>query len=443
MKKIFLKDEQVVDYNYLISLFDNDIEEIEKIIEILLLNEYIKPKKNKKKVKSKSDLSYKIVFVGVLYVSKYLLISHPKFINTELIEQRDMSLTIKVLLNYFDNDSVTTEQETEEGNINSFNYALKILQDFETNGLYINERKITTMNNEGTIDWDLTINNINPVLIDNIPFYLEYFINENHRDEFHHISIIHKYIISKISQDYSELIKLLNLRSHILIDTETINLPSETIIIQLLKKQITQEYNTTKINTLNLIIKYLEYGLLEKDKNELIGISTNKFYYVWEYICKSYFYDKLEFKLSELPIKIPDHINAEEKLKDIIEKPIWLINENEYSAPLTYIPDIVYIDDKNLIIYDAKYYVYEFSKKVIYKAPGIESVSKQFFYERIFDEFIILNGLTFQNYFVFPVDEKSNKQAGEVKLKGFEDFKNIKIIELNYQEACIHLLDNH
>ncbi|MCO4097223.1 LlaJI family restriction endonuclease [Macrococcus canis] len=438
-----MKDEQKISYSKLFSYFDNDKEETEKIIEILLLNEYIKPDKGKHKIKNKSEISYKIVFVGVIYVSQYLLMSYPKFISDEFIEQRDISLTIKVLLNFFDSNLITTEQETEEGNIKSFNYALNILEDFEINGIYINEQSRTSLNNEGTIDWDLTINNITPVLVDNTPYYLEYFINENHRDEFHLISIIHKYIISKISQDYSELIKLLNLRSHILIDTETINLPSETILIQLLKKQITQEFNTTKISTLNLIIEYLEYGLLEKDKNELIGISTNKFYHVWEYICKSYFYDKLEFNLSELPIKIPDHINAEDKLKDIIEKPIWLIKENEYSAPLTYIPDIVYIDDKNLIIYDAKYYVYEFSKKVIYKAPGIESVSKQFFYERIFDEFINLNELTFQNYFVFPVDEKSNKQAGEVKLKGFEDFKNIKIIELNYQEACIHLLDNH
>lgn len=443
MKTIFLKDEQKISYSKLFSYFDNDKEETEKIIEILLLNEYIKPDKDKHKIKNKSEISYKIVFVGVIYVSQYLLMSYPKFISDEFIEQRDISLTIKVLLNFFDSNLITTEQETEEGNIKSFNYALNILEDFEINGIYINEQSRTSLNNEGTIDWDLTINNITPVLVDNTPYYLEYFINENHRDEFHFISIIHKYIISKISQDYSELIKLLNLRSHILIDTETINLPSETILIQLLKKQITQEFNTTKISTLNLIIEYLEYGLLEKDKNELIGISTNKFYHVWEYICKSYFYDKLEFNLSELPIKIPDHINAEDKLKDIIEKPIWLIKENEYSAPLTYIPDIVYIDDKNLIIYDAKYYVYEFSKKMIYKAPGIESVSKQFFYERIFDEFINLNELTFQNYFVFPVDEKSNKQAGEVKLKGFEDFKNIKIIELNYQEACIHLLDNH
>ena len=95
----------------------------------------------------------------------------------------------------------------------------------------------------------------------------------------------------------------------------------------------------------------------------------------------------------------------------MIENPIWYI-EGEKNKKDTYIIDLITIYEDNFLIFDAKYYDVEISKKEINGQPGIESITKQYMYQLTYKDFYKAHELNVFNSFLFPID-------GENSIKGY------------------------
>ena len=148
--------------------------------------------------------------------------------------------------------------------------------------------------------------------------------------------------------------------------------------------------------------------------------------------------------------------NGDKKLISLIDNPEWCItgnqgigyvDEEEYEDGIkknTLKPDLIVFYNENFIVFDAKYYVYDYNKEknIIRKQPGIESITKQYLYELAYKDFIEKTGFkSSKNGFLFPSPENKIENAGSVKLgflsklvkennEIFDDKYDIQLIKL-------------
>ena len=195
-------------------------------------------------------------------------------------------------------------------------------------------------------------------------------------------------------------------------------------IIRKLDKELNIQFNTRKIKLLKAIKKYLEKksstGLF--DNINLYGV--RKYENVWEEVCKTVFEDMLSETITNLPIELNPKFYKykNNKLSELIEHPIWYI-EGEKNKKDTYIIDLITIYEDNFLIFDAKYYDVEISKKEINGQPGIESITKQYMYQLTYKDFYKAHELNVFNSFLFPID-------GENSIKGYAILEMLNKFEL-------------
>ena len=160
-------------------------------------------------------------------------------------------------------------------------------------------------------------------------------------------------------------------------------------------------------------------------------------------MCSEVFNNQLESKLKDLDFKIDfSKYNPEDTLKGIIEKPCWVLDIFKDEADYTYIPDIISIYGDYFIIFDAKYYNLKFEKEKILGQPGIESISKQYFYDLAYRDFINDNKKV-RNAFLFPTDNEKIENIGHVEMKmfsnlGLEDIQAIMLPAHKINKMYLH-----
>ncbi len=69
--------------------------------------------------------------------------------------------------------------------------------------------------------------------------------------------------------------------------------------------------------------------------------------------------------------------------------------------------DVLHInhDKKRFEIFDGKYYTIQFQKNSVSGQPGVGDITKQYLYQLAYQKLANLNGYSFTNAFVVPVDE--------------------------------------
>ena len=139
------------------------------------------------------------------------------------------------------------------------------------------------------------------------------------------------------------------------------------------------------------------------------------------------------------------NFNSKLRLIDLIEKPNWISKEYSLRADNTFIPDLITFYKGNFIIFDAKYYNLTFKREKLAGHPGIESISKQYFYELAFKDFI--EKLKFEgvkNAFLFPTYAEKIENKGYVELKMLHSIglENIQIVMLPANEINQLYLEN-
>lgn len=415
----------------------------EEILNKLIKNNFIK----------EENEQYYFNYVGVIIIGNIVIKVYPKYVpdsETENNIKNHFKQVIKVIKK--DKSSNKTKLENKESSDTSFNLIslmLFFLEDYYENGLYTNMEDILEINGNGEIHWDRTINNYTPILNNNQPYYVELETKSKIKDIYDYYRLLHEYIITQCSKylEKQELLDLFGLTPIELTDKTLEDFGEKTIILEKIRKELNIVFNTHKRKILQSMYSLLSENNPFNQENYITTYGTNTFYNTWENICCNVLNDKRYKPLGKLklPTKLNEKYDANMELINLIQKPIWNIEDKDYLPNKTLIPDLITIHKDKFAIFDAKYYIYKTKNNIIENQPGIESVTKQYLYELAYKEFVEDHEFKeVKNGFLFP------KYTGGIEIKGYVqlnmltdmNLKNIQIILLPVIEIYDYYLKN-
>lgn len=270
--------------------------------------------------------------------------------------------SIRVSKKYFNENNLGGENKKE----NNFPLweSIELIKDFFENGYYIESEKIYQEKNSGKINWNKTFKRYLPIYSNNNFIYNKYVVKKNNINEDNIITKIHQYCIYLCSKIVLPLFGV-----NIKIEKPNIEYNKE-LFIQKLKEKRNQTFNDNLRIKLNIMIDIIENLNQEGTNFKFNTYGTNKYYYVWE---------KMLFELFNC---------KQDLLKKYYPFAKWNKLENRFNVEASKMrPDIIYIDENNMYIIDAKYYKYgikpnirEIGDENSYTLPGTSDINKQITY---------------------------------------------------------------
>ena len=191
-------------------------------------------------------------------------------------------------------------------------------------------------------------------------------------------------------------------------------------VLYRIETELSTQYNTRKQLVLKTMYAYLNQRGTIEEVEYLSLFGTNSFHLVWEDVCADIMNNMLNVPLKDLPFDLKPGYDEEQKLIELIEKPMW--TATGLTADDTLIPDFITIQNEYFVIFDAKYYnaILEYGIKPKGQ-PGIESITKQYLYQLAFQKFIEAHGFTeVKNCFILPTENKTIECKGEARLNMLE-----------------------
>ncbi len=374
-----------------------------------------------------NDYYYVFTFVGVLIISGCVIKCYPKYILSNHEPKHELQQVLKVLERYNTKEQVIhISINSDEGqSFNLLAVLLFLLNDYYEFGLYSNTEDIVEVNGNGEIHWEKTINDSFAIFHNNRPYYGELKTKKRVEDEYNYFKRLHECIVTKASRELqkADLLDLFEINGVDISDDEIDSFGEKDYILYRLENELNVQFNTRKQILLKTMYAYIAYDgdLRELDCFSVFG--TISFNLVWEDVCSCVLNNQLNMRLKdlELPVRLNEKYNANDRLIDLIGKPFWTATNK--TAADTLIPDLVTINNNNgvhqFLIFDAKYYVAILEEdRSPHGQPGIESVTKQYLYQLAFMDFInehSINNVT--NCFLLPTEQSNVMDKGEVKLQ--------------------------
>lgn len=432
--------------NYSKSFLLNELNE--KVFDELLNKGLII--KSKEKSENYHDDCFKFDYVGLIILNDIIINCYPKYINDEKNISNDFKEIVKVIKRYNDRNDKLKDiidygiRNIEEIQFNLISIMLFFIEDYYENGVYTKFQDVLEINGNGEIDWNRTVNETFPIIVDNKPYYTEFQTKSKFNNLFNYFRLLHEYIITDCSNYLRNagILDAMGLTPIELSENILDNFGQKEFILNKIDKELNLEFNSHKQKLLHLMYIYILHKYSLSNENSIVVYGTSSYHVIWEDMGKVIFNDKLDDKLKML---FPKSYKDNKTLKDIIEKPNWILDEKEYDADKSLIPDIITFhknkqDNLDFIIFDAKYYVYEIKGDKIYHQPGIRSVTKQYLYQLAYKKFIKDNSFdNVKNAFLFPYDGDEVKNRGRVELnilsKSCLDLEDIQVILLPAHEV--------
>lgn len=433
----------------LLKCLEVNNEELEEILKVL----------DKKKIIKRNNDKFQFVYVGVAIVKNKPIFLLPKYINIKNKDNQKLHLKkIIELLNEFtlrerlDENNIESIVFNEEKEENEFLSIIKfILDDYSEYGIYENEIEAIELNGNGEINWDKTIEQIDPMVFNKQWIYADFITNKSIVDENKFITLIHGTILNEcinILKKY-HLDLFINCNEAVVENTlESLDEEDIEVLENEIDKEITVQFNDRKRRVLYAMKSYLNRRC-DIGESDLILFGTRNFKWIWEVICGYVF--KNEF--------VNNGKNSKYEVFNITP-PKWNINGSNVGNKDTtdlemkknrLTPDIlrtiILPEGKKLLILDAKYYNIRFDLELgkVLGNPGIEDITKQYLYKVALKTYISKNtiGNDVFNAFLFPTMEPSNVQ-GYVKLDFMDEYcsDGIKLIMLNVEEIIDKYCNN-
>lgn len=435
MKSCYVKEQKRYSLNDLTRLLDIDVDKLTKILRRLRQYGILKIVKNTKEEIDRTDLLedddllneidknsnvlYVFNFVGVFVVYDVVFKCYPKYVKSEGSHEH-LKKVMSVLEKYNSNNQIVPLLNILESksNYNLLAIMVFLIRDYIEYGPYQKLESVFEINGSGETNWDKTINETFALVIDDKPFYPDLITKKNQFNKYDYFKRLHQAIVTNCS-NMLENTGLLDLFSLIKIEEseESIsNFGNLEYILYELEKEMNTQFNTRLQFILKLMYAYLSEEGSFKNSDNVYIFGTSNFKHVWEVICQTVLDNDLKKPLGDL--SLPSLLDSsydpnKDTLLSIIEKPCWNFeNPNKSRTDLlqpqgTFIPDCVKIDNNSFNIYDAKYYVPEIKGARIVGQPGIEDVSKQFIYQKVYKEFISEHKIKgVKNYFLIPTEDK-------------------------------------
>ena len=382
---------------------------------------------------NKDKQTYQFSYVGVIIIDDLVINCYPKYISNKNNLEKDFKQVIKVIKKYnnlyeeidYQND------EIEDISFNLLSLMVFFLEDYYEYGLYSSTENILQINGNGEIDWNRTINYIDPIIKDNKPYYVELHTKYKINDLFDYFRLLHEYIITICSKklESAGLLELFGLTTVEISDKEQDDFGELEVILRNLEKELNVEFNTHKHKLLKSMYTFLKEENSFSNENYLTVFGTSTYHVIWEDVCRRVLNDKLDSKI----------MNA-------IKKPKWILKSGKtHIAPKSFEPDIITFDKDTFIIFDAKYYKLKFDEDTLEGQPGLGDITKQYLYQLALEDYKKENGFKqVKNTLLFP------KYSGDVENKGHVEIEilknlgldNIQVVILPADEMNLRYLEN-
>lgn len=410
--------------------------------------------------KDSGDPGFK--YVGLLEYptdrQNYMLYFLPKYYDMDKVDSakdirnketdvyKDFSLVMKTLNKYrmekshsaINENRLQTHVEPDFDTVKQSSklaIAVTLIEDYLENGVYTNMKTLRSLHGNGEIDWEHTINTINPVIRDRAPYYFDYWTTDRAPDTETLIARLHETIIKDCSISLVQwgLDDLLELETPLPCDGELNDFGEKEGIIAIINQELSVQFITQKQNLLKLMRTYIE--LEDFSIAESVSMfGTGSFHAVWEKVCGTVFGNQLEDGID--PDLLPKEMKNVIRWSDIEARAKWEICEkdgdkspDEKDASKLK-PDIVALDKENSVLYilDAKYYIPDFSGNSIKKVPGIGDINKQHLYQLSYHPLIGKNNWKVMNAFLMPESKKNSAGSNISAFSSIFD-KDLKVTD--------------
>lgn len=473
MKHIDFIERKLYSYNELLCLFGQDREALNKTLQTAISKNIFKLKATTTRddeIKENSYLLedeetiekanysknfYYTEYVGLIVVNSYVLKIYPKyFLTAEDFSNDSFKEIIKVLKKYnslFQNSDIFNDISLPK-KYREFAVEMSIMTDYLKEGIYEDNHRVIEKNGNGEILWDRTINDNIPYIVDKTPYYLETVTRRNYKNTRNYFKLLHEAIVTDCFRKFNKmgLLGIFSMPNIFISEKKIYDFGSPSEILYNIENELNIQFSSRRKIILNLMYIYVakQDSLYKVDE---IGIyATRKFEDVWEkalkYVLDTDYNKTLKTMLDSMNERSHDFLEGA-TLDSIIDKPIWNINGKKISTD-TYILDIIKIskDKKILNIYDAKYYVPKFSidNSKITHQPGIQDISKQFFYELAYKKLIEKSYITeIRNYFLLPKTQDKNPEIN-ISMEMFDriGIGKINVLFLDPKKVFSAYLDN-
>ena len=272
MKKIFIKELKEYSKEYILQLMKKD--SFNKLLEYEIIK--------------RDDNTFKFNFVGVIIVDNYIINCYPKYIPNEDNIVDDFAQIVRVIKKYKNlNEEFSWENENlEDISFNKLSMMIFFLEDYYQNGIYTKIQNIREINGNGEIDWEKTINNIDPILKDNKPYYGELYTKYKINDLYDYFRLLHECIITECSKLLEEagLIELFDLTPIELSDKSLSDFDQKKVILEKLEKQLKVEFNSHKQKLLKSMHAYVSSENSFTNEEFLTIYGTSTYHVIWEEI---------------------------------------------------------------------------------------------------------------------------------------------------------------
>lgn len=254
-------------------------------------------------------------------------------------------------------EAVTSKQIEDSSAVFSL---LDLLEDYLSHGPLVRETVIRESGYNGRIDWRQTINKTTPLISKDTVHYLPPVIK---RKVYERESTIQKIYLRCIADSFRKFGWIYGLGA----PEEFFDVPDldmgEGEMLRLLHAELRMTFFDRDIHVIKLMIRYFEeIHTAKSEKPDSVFMYSLHFHTVFEAMCMSVF----------------NGMNAAEF---DIPRPSWHMTDGSIKTT-SQIPDILFIEDEELFVLDAKYY------DPRYNLPGWGDLVKQHFY-----------GFSFQNRF--------------------------------------------
>lgn len=367
--------------------------------------------------KSKENI-FSFEFVGILILKERVMFTLPKYAKNS--NKKTIAKQLLALFREYSKREKLNEDELETiGSIDSKNVynmlsvIIFLMNDYFEHGLYSNEKNICVIDGDDEINWLKTIEEIQPLINEGEPIYLEYFTNSTQNDEENYFRQLHRYILNECTKK----LKNLGLTDFLGLEPITFEVDEDSLgTSQSIISRINNELNIQFVNRKQLLLKamasFISNEKMETDNFTISFYGTRSFHVVWEKTCGYVLNNKYE------------------DVKKLIAPPKWTTPSGKEHKAATLIPDIISITKDSFIISDAKYYSIKLTGDILSGNPGVEDVTKQYLYQLAFNYYIVTKNFTsVKNMLLFPSEEKDIKQLGKVTIKFLKDL-NLEDITL-------------
>ncbi|AQS53729.1 Type-2 restriction enzyme BsuMI component YdjA [Jeotgalibaca dankookensis] len=370
----------------------------------------------------KYDEYFYFKYVGILLIKDICIVVYPKYINNIFADysgNKQKLIQILRVIQKFQSLYIDSNLEFDNDNESFLALKMYLQTSYFENGLYSSETTNIELNGDGEILWDKTINEKNAHIIKGVPFYLNY-INKNViQDNGNIIRRIHAAILTEISTELKDVLNLIGFEPVIISDDYLEDIGNSDYLEYLLESELNSQFINSKQLILKNLLKYIRKKALKTDSSEVEFYGTSSFNLVWEEVCKKYYKNDLNKTLAELNLISEGTVIKKNNykliqyrqdlpLKEVVDVPKWTLmeTETEYKASKTLELDILHVNniEKRFDIFDAKYYLIEFTDSRVRKQPGVGDITKQYLYELAFSNLAMINQYTFTNSFIVPKD---------------------------------------